>query len=127
MRAKVRFRGNLSFINNPIPQEKRKVGNRQGALIRTIARRSIRKRKRPSMPGESPTNQTGLLKRFLFYSWDGATQSVVIGPEKLPGARGEAPKVLEYGKANFAARPFMRPSLDAAMAKLPELWNGAIK
>jgi len=127
MRARVQFRGNLSFINNPIPQEKRKVGNRQGALIRTNARRAIRRRKRPSMPGESPTNQTGILKKFLFYSWDGATQSVVIGPEKLPGSRSDAPKLLEFGKGSFAARPYMRPSLDAAMAKLPELWNGALK
>jgi hypothetical protein len=127
MRASVRFRGNWSFIDNPIPQEKRRVGVRQGSLVRTIARRAIRRRKRPSMPGESPTNQTGLLKKFLFYSWDGATQSVLIGPEKLPGAYGEVPKVLEFGGEKIAARPYMAPSLNAAMAKLPELWNGAIK
>jgi hypothetical protein len=79
------------------------------------------------MPGEGPTNQSGLLKKFLFYSWDGATQSVLIGPEKLPGAKGKVPKVLEFGGEKIAARPYMVPSLNAAMAKLPELWNGAIK
>lgn len=123
----MKFRGNLSFINAPIPKEKARVGNRQGSLIRTIAKRAIRKRKAVSQPGSPPTSRTGILKKFLFYSWDPSTQSVLVGPEKLAGAKTMAPRALEFGSNTIAARPYMRPALDAAMAKLPELWNGAIK
>jgi hypothetical protein len=125
--ASVKFKGNLSFINNPIPREKQRVGNRQGSLVRTIARRSIRKRKAVSQPGTPPTNQTGILKKFLFYSWDPTSQSVLVGPEKLAGAKSMAPRKLEFGSDKIKQRPYMRPALDAAMAKLPELWSGAIK
>ena len=135
--ANVRFKGNLSFINNPLPKEKQRVGSRQGALIRTIARRSIRrvnKRGTPAKPGTPPRSRKGLLKNFIFYSWDSSEQAVVAGPEKLL-LPGQTPKVLEYGgtnrtkkgRATYKARPFMRPALGTAMAKLPELWDGAMK
>lgn len=135
MAFRVRYRPNLSFVRNPIPNERR-VAARQGALIRTIARRSIRKRKRPSNPGDPPTSRTGLLKNFLFYSWDPSTQSVVVGPEKLFGVSSvDAPEALEFGgtsrdargrRLKIEARPFMAPALDQAKSKLPELWKGAV-
>jgi hypothetical protein len=132
----VRFKGNLSFLNNPLPKEKQRVGVRQGALIRMIARRSIRKRKANSQPGNPPTSRTGLLRNFIFFSWDPGSQSVIVGPERL-NLTGKTPKTLEYGgtnqtrgknrRARYKARPYMRPALNVAMARLPELWKNAIK
>lgn len=49
-----------------------------------------------SKPGEPPMSQTGLLKKFLFFSWDGSTNSVVIGPAAINRSSG-APSRLEFG------------------------------
>jgi hypothetical protein len=76
-----------------------------GALVRKIAMRSIRSRKKASSPGDPPSNHTGLLKRFIFYSYDRSRRSVLIGPVKLNatsglnlGAKGHTiPQTLEYG------------------------------
>lgn len=123
--ARVRFEGVPAFLRNPIPREKQRVGRRQGALIRTIARRSIRRRRTPSQPGGPPRSKTGLLRNFIFYSWDPVSQSIVIGPQRLSGkGLGDAPRRLELGDRN---RPFMRPALGSARTKLPELWRGAIR
>ena len=51
-----------------------------GATIRTIARRSIRRRKRPSSPGSPPSTQTGHLKRTILYEVDRGRFAVHIGP-----------------------------------------------
>jgi hypothetical protein len=133
-KAGVRYKPNFSFQQNPIPKEKEKVAGRQGALIRTIARRSIRKRKAVSQPGSPPTDRGGLLKKWLFFSWDPTEQAVLVGPEKLAKS-GRVPQLLEYGGAatidgrrvEYRARPTMRLALEAAMDKLPELWGSAIK
>ena len=128
---KVKFKFEPSFKRNPVPDDARgKVGRRQGALIRTIARRSIRRRKKVSQPGKPPTNRDGQLKRFLFYSWDPTTQSVVAGPDQLGSS--DTPAVLEGTRRRarqrgLKARPFMVPALEKAKDKLPELWRGAIK
>lgn len=130
----VRFKADTKFTLRAIPDAQAKVGKRQGALLRTIARRRIRRRKRASKPGESPTNREGQLKRFLFYAWDPRTRSVVVGPVAL-GSRPTVPGLLEFGgdrrvgssKVRQAERPFMAPALETAKTKLPELWAGAIK
>jgi hypothetical protein len=51
-----------------------------GAAIRLTARRSIRRRKKPSRPGSPPHTPTGHLKRVLRYDVDRDSQEVVIGP-----------------------------------------------
>lgn len=141
LRTRVKYKPDLSFIRNKIPDAMRKTAGRHGALVRTIARRSIRKRKAVSQPGKPPTNRTGLLKKFIFFSWDATTQSVVIGPEKLSGvADGNTLRRLEFGgtgfiteksgrrrRVRYRARPTMEPALNAAKQKLPELWRGAVK
>jgi hypothetical protein len=85
--------------------EKRTL-SRAGAFVRTRARGSIRRRKRASNPGQPPTNRTGILKRFIFFGYEPATSSVVIGPTKTnqvfwgPTGRpetGTVPNVLEFG------------------------------
>jgi hypothetical protein len=127
--VKVKYKPRFSFQQRTIPDAKKRVGHRQGALVRTIARRSIRKRKKVSNPGQPPTSRTGILKRFIFYSWDATSQSVVVGPEILPGAKTYTPAALEgtRRRRHLKPRPYMGPALEKAKAKLPELWAGAIK
>lgn len=100
-----------------------------------------------SAPGMPPYSRTGLLKRFIFYSWDNSSKSVVIGPEKLP-IKGQVPHALEYGGATYAPeydrdvngrmisrerrvtikpRPFMHPALEMSKPQLPPLIKDSVK
>jgi hypothetical protein len=87
--------------------------NKSGGFIRTVARRSMRRRKKASQPGQPPSARTQspshplgpLLKERLFYQFDPSTKTVVVGPQKLntiayDGAtqmRGTIPQTLEFG------------------------------
>lgn len=84
-----------------------------------------------SKPGEPPRNQTGLLRDNIFFSYDAATQSVVIGPARLGGA-GRAPAVLEYGGRGILGttikpRPYMVPALQKNIQKLLPMWRNSVR
>lgn len=109
---------------------------RIGGLIRIIAKRSIRKRKGPSKPGNPPHSHVGLLRDKIKFSVDEIEKSVIVGPEFVPGASADAkpitrktvPATLEFGglelirsrlvlgvRSPFTIfidkRPYMRPAL----------------
>jgi hypothetical protein len=121
----------------------RKVLSKFGAFVRTAARSSIRKRKRISEPGQPPSSHTGLLKRFIFFGYDTARRSVVIGPTRLNSTSGTAPGSLEHGgatavstrrrgrrvtvRAKVSARPYMGPALQRELPKLPAMWANSVK
>src|SRR5262245_33491251 len=113
-----------------------------GAYVRQRAISSIRTRKRVSNPGEPPSSHTGIYKRFIFYFVERTQKNVVIGPIKLGGRAGTAPKALEHGgetaiarrhgdkrsaKVNVAARPHMQPAFDTEIKKAAELLKNAVK
>lgn len=66
-----------------------------GGSIRLIARRSIRRRKKPSAPGQPPSSRKGQLKEFIFFGYDVSSRSVVVGPARLDRPTG-APNILEF-------------------------------
>lgn len=76
---------------------------RSGALVRTIARRSIRKRKKSAQPGSPPSAHAGHLRRKIFFAPDATRGSVVIGPELFNTSPIDivntqpATETLEYG------------------------------
>ena len=133
------------FFDSPkvlkaVDKATRKTLSRFGAFVRRTARGSIRKRKKTSAPGKPPTSQTGILKRFIFFSYEPNRKSVVIGPMRLTGSdRGEAPSALEYGgtatlkrdtdKTNVTIRPrpFMGPAFEKEKPKLPRLWKDSVQ
>ncbi len=127
-------------VRSKLDSTTRRVLSKFGAFVRRTARSSIRKRKRISEPGSPPSSHTGLLKKFIFFGYDPAKRSVVIGPERLSQKeRGEAPHLLEYGgtgtverrgkrrRAKVRARPFMGPAFEKEQPQLPALWRGGIK
>jgi hypothetical protein len=69
---------------------------RAGAFIQRRAKSSIRKRKRASNPGEPPSSHVGTLRNLLYFGFDTATRSIVIGPTPL-SAIGIVPPTLEFG------------------------------
>ena len=117
---------------------------RQGGFIRTTAKNSMKSGSpnNPSRPGEPPHSITGLLKKFLFFSWDSMQQSVVIGPAAFK-ADPTTPRLLEEGgqesarvcvgrhrvrkQVTIAPRPYMAPALQASQKKLPDYWANSIK
>jgi len=123
-----------------------------GSWVRRSAQHLIRKRKRPARPGQPPTSQTGLLKRFIFFAYDIEKRAVVIGPVRLPSQTGEAPPALEYGgattirarvfrrrggqnrrvqkdvrKIDIQPRPYMGPALKQNESKLPAVWRDSVR
>ena len=122
---------------------RRRILSKFGAYVRRTARSSIRKRKKVSQPGKPPTSRTGFLKRFIYFGYDPANQSIVVGPIRLNSKVGDAPQALELGgkstvvsglkkkrkkkTVNIAARPFMRPAMEKELPKLPDLWKNSIR
>lgn len=106
--------------------EKRVLG-RFGFLTMNDARKSMRKKKKPSKKGAPPRVVRGLLKNFLFYVYDRFKQSVITGPVRLTGFKdaGVAPEELEYGKLD---RPATVPAFKRQLSMhMPGMWKDSIK
>ena len=118
----------------------RRVLSRFGAFVRRTAKQSIRKRKKASQPGSPPSSHTGLLKKFIYFGYDTARRSVVVGAVRFTRrGNGEAPSLLEHGgvamitdsrgkkkAADYKARPFMEPALEKEEPKLPAMWRDSV-
>ena len=124
-----------------------------GAFTRTSARSSIRRRKAHSRPGQAPTSQTGLLKKFLFFGYDIQQASVVVGPTPLPTSKSPTgvPRLLEEGgrafrditkwrrtkggrarrqvvgqkTVSYAPRPYMGPAMKVNLPQLNNFYGEA--
>jgi hypothetical protein len=116
----------------------RKILNRIGGMIRLTARRSIKKvssHAAASKPGKPPLSHTGLLRNYIYYSFDPASRSVLVGPVALRAKGKNVPHTLEYsgparikGKnVRIAARPYMGPALKVNQPKMVALWNNGVK
>lgn len=120
-----------------------------GSFIRRSARSSLRRRKKVSPPGQPPSVHTqdrvATLKNIWFV-FDPAQRSVVVGPLKLNGSRLEGsnrqtvPSLHELGgtavvggrrkrkrRAKYAPRPFMGPAMERELPKFVGLWANSVK
>lgn len=119
---------------------------RAGALVRTIAQRSMyRRKKKKSLPGKPPYSHVGYLRDYIAFVQSNSflRQSVVIGPVLLPGNKAVVdtpiPGVLEYGgdsyicrgshghfwreRAHIRPRPYMEPALIKAWDRYIQWWR----
>jgi len=127
-------------VTGAVDRATRKVLSKFGAFVRRGAKSSIRRRKRVSDPGKPPSSHTGLLKRFIFFGYDRADRTVVIGPVALR-SKPEAPELLEYGgqvqrrvgrrrpklkTMRYRPRPFMQPAFETEKPKLPAMWKDSV-
>lgn len=85
-----------------------------------------------SKPGEAPRVIVGLLKQHIYFAYDAAARSVVIGPLGFRGSR--VPMVLEYGGQTVGStvptvtikpRPYMAPALAKVSPLLAGFWAEA--
>jgi hypothetical protein len=107
-------------LGKSLADAEKSVLSRIGAFIRTAAMRSIRpagKKGKVSEPGQPPRSRTGLLKKFIFFIYESAKKSVIIGPAALNittrsdsgrTLRGRVPEILEYG-GSYDQKEFRRP------------------
>lgn len=103
--------GKATFrFKSEIPRLKAEVGkamitslSHAAGYIYKAARNSIRKRKKPSLPGEPPHTQTGVLKRGIAYDVDKGRQIAVIGPTR--SAVGIIAHTHEFGGTESPKRP----------------------
>lgn len=90
-------------VISAVDKASRKVFARSGALVRAIARKSMRRVRPdapPAPPGSPPRSRKGLLKRFMFYVFDPSSKTVVVGPALLPRMRRRdltIPQLHEHG------------------------------
>jgi hypothetical protein len=125
-------------VTSRVDRATRKVLSKFGAYVRQRAKTSLRKRKKVSEPGKPPSSHTGLLRKLIYFGYDPAGRTVVIGPTPLR-SNVEAPPLLEHGGtttlvrhgkrkiARYRARPFMRPAFEAERPQLPKLWRDSVK
>ena len=127
-------------VTSAVDKATGRVLSRFGAFVRQAAKSSIRKRKKPSAPGSPPSSHVGLLRKFIWFSYEPNRRSVVIGPARLSyNNRGQAPNLLEYGgtttirlrkrkkRVRIRARPYMGPAFEREKAQLPALWKNSIR
>lgn len=112
--------------------------NRVGGNVRTIARRSMRRRKKGvSAPGQPPLAHTGKLRDGIWYAYDPKTKSVVVGPTRFNqisyvfdgGGQGRnfragaIPAILEFGGL-FGVREILNP-FDGQWKRIP--WSTRLR
>ena len=128
-------------VLSAVDKAKRAVLSKAGAFIRTTAKHSIRTKKGSAPPGKPPHSHEGSLRRLIYFGYDRASDSVVIGPVGFK--RTTAPNVLEFGgksevkrrrrgkvvktRATIQERPYMGPALEKERPNLPKRWAGSVR
>lgn len=119
----------------------RRALSRVGGFVRKTAKRSIRKSKKKSTPGNPPRSHSGELRGGIWFSYDQQRKSVVIGPVSFGT---NVPNVLEFGGAvkiktdrgvdpsrketvTIKARPFMGPAEKIARQEIPDAFKDAVR
>lgn len=93
------------IVNDALSKKDRASMSKAGAFIRQRAKTSMRKRKKPSAPGQPPSSHQGDLRRLILFGYDFSSHTVVVGPVgfnavvKSGGslAAGVVPSLLEFG------------------------------
>lgn len=125
-----------------------------GALVRRVERNSIRVKEGPSTPGQPPHahGRDSLFRSKIFFVYDSASKSVLIGPALINGSLKKppsqtVPEVLEFGGTveffntrfrqnngkrvmireavfrRMAARPYAKPALEKTQDRYPKMWR----
>ena len=110
----------------------RRAFHRWGGLVRTIAKRSIRKSKKSAEPGQPPRSHSGELRNLIFYALTPDNEAVV-GP--LPFGKEPAAGLLEHGgmvtrdgkQVRYSPHPFMQPALEESEDKVPDMFRNSIR
>jgi hypothetical protein len=128
-------------VRGAVNRAKRAVLSKAGAFIRQTARNLIRKRKGTAPPGAPPHSHEGSLRRLIYFGYDPASDSVVVGPVGFRNS--PAPHALEFGgktevksrrrgkvvrtRVTIEQRAFMGPALEKERPSLPKRWANSVR
>ncbi|MBX3397488.1 MAG: hypothetical protein KF873_01995 [Gemmataceae bacterium] len=85
-------------VQSAMDRAARQVLSRLGAYVRQRAKTSMRKGKGVSRPGQPPFVHEGSLRKLLFFAYDAASKSVIVGPLLFKRSAGTpATELLEHG------------------------------
>lgn len=117
-------------ITGAVDKGTRKALSKFGAFVRKNSRQSIKRKKGVSPPGSPPYAHGAANIKRIFFGYDQAARSVVIGPV-LAGSMSGAPERLEEGGTykgrRYAARPFMLPAFKTELQKVGNDFRNLIK
>jgi len=119
-------------VRRAVDKAKRRVLIQQGAYLRKVAQNLIHRRRGASRPPHPPHSHVGLLRDHIFYGYDRAAESVVVGPRVFSAAL-DIPGLLEFGGRHprtgrqYSPRPYMGPALERSGPKLAEIWEDSVK
>lgn len=144
-------------ITSKLDPATRKALSKFGAFVRTRAKSSLKYGDKPSVPGKPPTvhrsrsftrkkkskgvvvqQPSSPLRELIFFSYDPATRSIVVGPT-LGGRNSGVPDVMEHGGssviavdgkkriAHYQPRPTMQPAFDTELTKVQGNFLNIIK
>jgi hypothetical protein len=122
--------------------------SKAGAFVRQRARTSMKRSKKTAEAGKPPRAHAGQIRDLLFFGYDAARRSVVVGPTAFEGSEDDrgmgGAAVQEFGgKVIIPARmvagkkqprrvitvkphPFMGPALEAEAPAFPSYWQSSL-
>ncbi len=105
-----RFFYDRESVRRKLDDKRLKALRKAGAVLRLRARRKLRRRKRPSRPGEPPSvhaeGSFATLKNIQF-GFDTVAEAAIVGAIKIPAKAGSepAPGVMEHGGPTSVDNP----------------------
>jgi len=119
-----------------LTDEERKSYRIQSAIAKRTGKPRPKRPLKSSDPGTPPRNQTGLLKKLIYFGFDTIRRSIVVGPLSAgPRQAGEieAGGIVRItagpnrGESKLmAARPFMGPAMNLNLPQLPAMWRDSV-
>ncbi len=126
---RVRTRSDIAKVERKARRENPKSLAHGAAMVRLIARRSIRPSPRPAPRGRPPHTRKGKrLRRAILYAVDKIRELALIGPSfRIAGISAAEHEHGADWRKPMDERPFMRPALEKAAPKLPQQWEGFLR
>jgi hypothetical protein len=126
-------------ITRPLSNVKRKFLFRAAFNVRRDARRSIRKGKGISAPGNPPKSHAGGLKNAILFAVDQVAEDAIIGAEARSTRTGrQGAGLQEHGGTvtvmvgrrrrilRYQPHPFMAPALAKVLPELPAIFSKSV-
>jgi hypothetical protein len=86
---------NIAAVTDPLEKAKQTAAIESAALVRKVARESMRPKSKKlwptsSPPGTPPHADIGTIRKLLFFAWDASREAAVIGPAFFPTKSSKA-------------------------------------
>jgi hypothetical protein len=146
-RAKLKYLRGAGALTMTIARRSVRTGTaRKSAPTAGVTRRRRKAKVRQAQPNKPPFSRTKRFRKSILFHYDAATNSMVVGPEKLN--EDPSPRAFEEGgtypiwvripkgqgrpaqkirtRGTYRKFPTMQPALAIAEPRLPKLWQDTV-